>query len=268
MQPDPHRGVLFPARLPTFTRLAAPARVADLVRHFWIPEWDLEPGRVSRQHVVGYPAANLVVEQDLVGLAGPTTVRSHRDLAGRGWAVGAMLWPAALAALCDDPAGIRDRYVPVPAEDLRTAVGEAMSGDRPAGERHGAAVSAVSDWLADRCGTPGEQALLANRMVEVAETSGDVLTAAELAGRLAVSGRTLQRLAARYVGLPPAAVIRRRRLQEAAERLRSPADGGERPSIAEVAAELGYADHAHLTRDFRAVLGWTPAGYRAESGAS
>jgi AraC-like DNA-binding protein len=30
-----------------------------------------------------------------------------------------------------------------------------------------------------------------------------------------------------------------------------------------VAADLGYADHAHLTRDFRTVLGFTPSAYRA-----
>ena len=33
--------------------------------------------------------------------------------------------------------------------------------------------------------------------------------------------------------------------------------------LAALAAEIGYADHAHLTRDFRAVLGFTPSSYRA-----
>ena len=31
----------------------------------------------------------------------------------------------------------------------------------------------------------------------------------------------------------------------------------------EIAADLGYADHAHLTREFRRVLGFTPSGYRS-----
>jgi YesN/AraC family two-component response regulator len=29
-----------------------------------------------------------------------------------------------------------------------------------------------------------------------------------------------------------------------------------------MAAELGYADHAHLTNDFRKYLGFTPSTYR------
>jgi AraC-like DNA-binding protein len=54
-------------------------------------------------------------------------------------------------------------------------------------------------------------------------------------------------------------MIRRRRLQEAAERLRT----DRAADLATVAAELGYADQAHLCGDFRAVLGFTPSSYRA-----
>ena len=56
-------------------------------------------------------------------------------------------------------------------------------------------------------------------------------------------------------------MIGRYRLQEAAQRLR------EDPSltIAYVAAELDYADHAHLTADFRQVLGFSPSLYRQQT---
>src|SRR5688500_2925265 len=47
------RGILYPARLPTFDRLPPPERVAALVRWFWIPQWRIEPGRSSRQHIIG-----------------------------------------------------------------------------------------------------------------------------------------------------------------------------------------------------------------------
>ena len=90
------------------------------------------------------------------------------------------------------------------------------------------------------------------------------LSQTRFAALLGVSVRTLQRMAHRYVGLSPAAMIRRRRLQEAAERIRS--DPG--ADLATVAAELGYADQAHLANDFRAVLGFTPSAYRADAGPS
>ncbi len=37
--------------------------------------------------------------------------------------------------------------------------------------------------------------------------------------------------------------------------------------IADVAAECGYADHAHLVREFRALAGCTPSKYVAEWGS-
>lgn len=83
------KGILYPARLPTFHRMPVPASIADLVQWFWIPEWDIEPGRISRQHLIAYPASNLVAQTFDVSYSGPTTRAAHRDLSGRGWAVGA-----------------------------------------------------------------------------------------------------------------------------------------------------------------------------------
>ena len=39
---------------------------------------------------------------------------------------------------------------------------------------------------------------------------------------------------------------------------------GEGPGWAELAADLGYADQAHFIRDFRRVLGQTPAAYASD----
>ncbi|GAB3601185.1 helix-turn-helix domain-containing protein [Microbacterium tumbae] len=254
---DARRGVLYPARMPEFHRLPPPAGAGDLVEWFWIPEWDVEPGRASRQHIVAYPASNLVVEAEGVELAGPSTRATHRDLTGRGWAVGALLRPAALAALAEAPALLRDDSARFEAPELHRSVAHAME----EGER-GAAVDAFAAWLIARVGEVGQAAHQANEMARMLMGDASIAGAAEAAARLAVSVRTLQRLAQRHVGLSPAAMIRRRRLQEAAQRIREDPEA----DLATVAAELGYADHAHLTNDFRAVLGFTPASYRSASG--
>lgn len=83
----------------------------------------------------------------------------------------------------------------------------------------------------------------------------------ELADAVHVSPRTLQRLFPRLVGVPPLWVIRRRRLQRVVERL----DRGGTCNLAELATELGFADQAHLTREFRRVIGRPPGGYRDRS---
>jgi AraC-like DNA-binding protein len=74
-----------------------------------------------------------------------------------------------------------------------------------------------------------------------------------------LSVRALQRLFSDYVGVSPKWVMRRARLHEAALR----ADGGEPVDWAALASDLGYADQAHLTRDFTATIGVPPARYAA-----
>ncbi len=263
---DARRGVLYPARMPDFHRLPPPSAALHLVAWFWIPEWDIEPGRTSRQHLVAYPALNLVVEKTdsaaaRVQLVGASTAASHRDLQGTGWAVGALLRPASVAALVENPAALCDSAVGFDAPELLEGVSRAMAagGD----DRRADAVAVFARWLARRVGEGTPTDALANEMSELLMGDATILRPEDVAARLHTSVRTVQRLAHRYVGLPPAAMIRRRRLQEAAQRLR------DEPGVelALVAAELGYADHSHLSNDFRAVLGITPRSYRSDARA-
>ncbi|MFK0042025.1 helix-turn-helix domain-containing protein [Paenarthrobacter sp. NPDC090517] len=262
------KGILYPARLPTFHRFPAPASVADLVQWFWIPEWNIEPGRSSRQHVIAYPTSNLVVQGNAVEFSGPTTRAAYRDLTGQGWAVGALLRPAAVPLFTDNPGALRDQEVALALADLHGAVSAAMAasagGNHDGGARREGAVEAFVAWLVSLDCEASEEALLANRMMDVIASEPDVLLIEDVASRLAVSPRTLQRIAGKYVGLSPSALIRRRRLQDAAERTRSDPTA----DLAAIAVELGYADHAHLTNDFRKYLGFTPSGYRKSFGTT
>jgi AraC-like DNA-binding protein len=251
---DPTRGVLYPSRMPEFHRLAAPPAAAHLVSWFWIPEWDVAPGRSSRQDVVAYPALNLVVEPERVTVVGATTRATYRDLTARGWAVGAVLRPAAVAVLVEQPASLVDDEAILDEPALREAVARAMATGEGHRER---AVAVVAEWLAARVGAVTDAARLANGASDLL-MSTDVRSPEEAATQLSVSVRTLQRIVHRHVGLPPAAMIRRRRLQEAAGRLRDDPS----TDLTTLAAEFGYADHAHLTNDFRTVLGFTPSAYR------
>jgi AraC-like DNA-binding protein len=79
-----------------------------------------------------------------------------------------------------------------------------------------------------------------------------------LADALHLSTRTLQRAFKKRVGFPPRTYTRIARLQEALSALR------EEPlhSLSEVAHRIGYADHAHMTREFRELTGRTPSDFR------
>ncbi|WDZ94071.1 helix-turn-helix domain-containing protein [Nocardiopsis sp. HUAS JQ3] len=98
-------------------------------------------------------------------------------------------------------------------------------------------------------------------VVERVAADPSVVNVSGLARREGMGVRLLQRRFADHVGLGPKAVIRRYRLYEAAER----AGKGAPPDWGSLAAELGFSDQSHLTREFTAVLGTPPARYAARA---
>lgn len=251
---------------PPVHRLVPSPDLADLVRRYWLPVWTLPPGEVTVQRVLQYPVCLIVVAADYATLVGPTSGLSVRELTGSGWAVGVMLQPAAGALVSGRPVEeLADLAVPLTevtgfaggrlADDVRRVVGDAAA-DPDVRMR---AVLVVEEAL--RSLPPvDEEGLLVNAIVEYVEGDTEVRRVTQVCEKFAISERSLQRLTARRIGFGPKWLIQRRRLHEVAERLRGP----EPPDLARVAAELGYSDQAHLTRDFRTVTGLTPGEFAAE----
>ncbi|HEY0949017.1 helix-turn-helix domain-containing protein [Nocardioides sp.] len=245
---------------PPIHRFAPSPALAPLVRRYWMPVWSLPPGRVSVQRVLQYPVCLIVVSDSYATLIGPSSGLSTTELSGSGWALGTMLQPAAGLALVGGPVHrLTDRAVPLADDDLVRRIRDAVAGEPDDPERQRAAVAIVEDRLA-RLLPVDEEGLLVNAIVEHVETDPDVQRVGQVCDEFALAERTLQRLTARRIGLSPKWLIQRRRLHEAAERLRA----ADRPDLARVAVELGYADQAHFGRDFRAVTGLTPGEFAAE----
>ena len=96
--------------------------------------------------------------------------------------------------------------------------------------------------------------------VQSVRTGGEAIArVSELAARAGVTARKLQRVFHSYVGVSPGWVIRRFRVQEAAERVAR----REVVDWSALASELGYFDQAHFIHDFKAQVGRTPGEYAA-----
>ena len=245
----------------TMYRYAPPTDLAPLVQRFWIPVWSVPPGEKSTQHVLQYPVALLVVAPDYARFYGVVTGLSATTLSGDGWAVGVMLTPAAGSLVAGGPMdAFTDRHV-----DLSTVLGpglvervrDAMATDPHAGTAHRAAVAAYADALRPLLPVDAEGELV-DRVVALVESRPDLLRVAQLCAETGLGERALQRLLQRRLGLTPKWLVQRRRLHEAADRLRH-GDG----SLAETAAVLGYADQAHFARDWTRVTGTTPGRFAA-----
>lgn len=230
-----------------------------LVRHVWVPRWRLPAGVVVEQGVLEYPSANLVIEADRAALHGPDLGRGHQRLTGTGWAFGVLLQPGAARMLVTGPVrGLIGSSVPLAelrvtdaaglARDVRSAV---STGDDQR------AIESFEAWLAAQHLVVDADARLVRQVVELAEHDRTILRAEQLADATGLGLRSLQRLVREQLGLTPKWLISRYRMQEAAAALATP----DPPGLADLAVSLGFTDQAHLTREFRAVIGETPRRY-------
>lgn len=93
------------------------------------------------------------------------------------------------------------------------------------------------------------------RALTLLDRGDPAATVARVAAMLEISPRSLHRNVVEWTGLSPRTRSRIGRFQAALDRLRQ-APG---LPLARLAHEVGYADHAHLTREFRTLAGVPPS---------
>ncbi len=281
--PADTRGILDPAEMMQwveFDRSPSGPALDGVVEWCWSVAWDLPDGRTHDQQVLNHPAGNISIGtvddrgehlDPAQGRAyGVMTGLSHRHLRAAGWSVAARTTVGGLGVLLDAPAST--------ATDAQLDLATALPGfpaDRVldavrAAQDTSTRVELLRAALEELVGRRDPALLAEARQVvavaALAERDRSVCRVEQLAAAAGTSVRTLQRLFDQHVGVSPSFVIRRWRIIEAAEAARAALDGDDEwRGWATVAAELGYADQAHLTRDFRRHLGTSPSAYLARA---
>lgn len=245
-------------------RYDPPAELAGLLRRFWIPVWSVPPSREAPQKVLQYPVCLLVVAAEYARFYGVVSGLSTTRLTGDGWAVGVMFAPAAGHLVAGrSVAEYTDRFVDaveVLGDDGEMLIGRVRAAMAPGPrtrQAHDTAMAAYADALRRFVPVDAEGELV-NRLVAFVETRSDITRVSQVCDAFGLSERALQRLVRRRLGLTPKWLIQRRRLHEAAERLRD-----RTTTHAQVAAALGYADQPHFIRDFSRVTAMTPGEFAA-----
>ena len=239
-------------------RLLPSAALAPVVAHYWQVTWMLH--RPFLAETLPHPSFHIVFErhggEGRAELSGVHTHRFTKTLHGEGWAFGIKLRPGASCGVVDRPASsFKDRVTPV----IRVfgARGAVLARAILAAEDMGARIALAESFLIARARPLPPEAERLRDLVERIERDRAILRVSDAATILGTEIRALQRSFRRYVGATPKWVVCRYRLHEAAERLRS----AHPPSLAELAASLGYADQAHFARDFRLAVGRTPRDF-------
>jgi AraC-like DNA-binding protein len=254
-------GILGPdaiGRVFSLTRSAPAADLGRVIERHWVVQWDLGDRPPHRQEVVTHPCVNLVFEPYGAAVFGVQRRRDARVLRGRGWAVGVKFRPGGFSGYLGRPMHeITDRALAL--RDVFGADGDALASEAATRADPGEKTALAEAFLRARMPPPDPEIELVHEVVVDMLAVDPGTPVQQIAKRHAVSTRTLQRLFRRHVGVGPKWVLRRYRLQEAAEQLAA----GERKDWTRLALDLGYFDHAHFIRDFRAVVGRSPAEYEA-----
>jgi AraC-like DNA-binding protein len=265
------RGILRPAETSARADLRRDAPVSEPLRPFveryWSVRWDLTGRPPFRSEVLSHPSVNVSVESGTVPrfgfgmpavlVHGVVTRRFTVDLTGTGRVTAVKFRPGGFTAFTGarpgrntvEPLG---RELGVPAERLLADVLAPEDDD----ERAAVLDAALVPLAPEPAGPYLDLLGLVAAMIE----DRQLVRVDQVAALGGLSVRSLQRLFAGYVGVGPKWVILRYRIHEALERAESERD----IDWAGLAADLGYADQAHLVRDFTATVGVPPTAYAAQ----
>ncbi len=233
--------------------------LAPFIEHIWTASWDLRGRPAHIQRTLPYPSVHMMFERQNSSIVGVMTGAFTRVLEEQGRVFGVKFHPGAFFPwVREDAQRWTDRRVPlvrwcsVDVEALEHAIFSQPSSLAMA-ER-------IESFLLERAPAPDATSARLRVLVERARHDRSITKVVHLARLSKWSLRALQRIFARYVGVSPKWVIQRFRLQEASNAVLQP-----QVELAQLAAELGYADQAHFIRDFKRLIGATPAEYRARN---
>lgn len=239
-------------------RVAPSPDLADLVDYHWCVSWSTEEPHL--QQVVPQPRVHLAAEHGRLLAHGISREPFFRELGGTGHTLGAAFHAGGFRP-------VLGRAVSTIADDTLPAGPLCGVDDRPAAERILSTddvptmVAALEGWLREVAPPPDPVVAEVRALVAHAEEDRSVTRADQLAEQAGIGLRSLQRLFGDYVGIGPKWVVSRFRILDAAE----VAHRGEPVDWAALAADLGFADQAHLVRAFTRVVGTPPETYRREA---
>jgi AraC-like DNA-binding protein len=236
-----------------FARYAPDAQLAGVVESYWTVDVERPPAEVTVLpdgltdiifDVGAHPVAHVTGP-----LTGPQTYRYERGVSRLGVSLQA---GASASVLGIDAAALPQGWTPLShvvgpvADELAARVCAA----HPVQPR----LAVLDTFLGARLRGAASDDRVITALATILRRSGDV-EVDRLARESAASPRQLSRLFDAWVGIGPKRFARIARVQ-AALRLLMDSPGTD---LTELAARLGFADHAHLTREIRALTGAPPS---------
>ena len=237
-------------------RRAPSAALAGLIEHYWYVGWDLQDLLPQQQETLPHPNVHLVFEAGRTRIYGVHTGRFSTLLEGRGFVFGIKFKAGGFRPFLRVPvATITDASLAV--ADVFGVDAQALEAQVLAAPGVDTMITLTEACLLDHLPPPDAKVAQVDALVASICDDRSVTSVEQLTQRTGLNKRALQRLFQDYVGVGPKWVINRYRLHEAIAQLQQ----GTPVVWTDLALELGYFDQAHFIRDFRKLVGRSPADY-------
>ncbi len=234
-----------------------------VIEHYWVVEWDLQGKPPFVQRTLPYPSVQLVFDSSKTAVFGVVSGAFEYTLKESGKVLGVRFKAGAFRPILGrSMQSITDKTL---------TLAEAFGWDDAKAERQVLAaegdagmITAAEALIRPLLPPPDPKLEKIGSLLKHIQEHQETTRAEDWAAQCGIGLRSLQLLLADYVGVSPKWIIKRYRLQEAADLLA----GGAEVDLAELAQRLGYFDQAHLSRDFHALVGKTPSEYRRQNAAA
>jgi AraC-like DNA-binding protein len=229
--------------------------LAPLIEQFWLVDWDLRGLPAHTQQNLPDPNMHLVISNQGTKLMGPVSKKYRYSMQGQGKIMGVKFNLGVLAKKLVCPLdNALDREFE--AADIFKFDQQELLKKTLFAKSDKAAVAYLSDTL-ENTDIQAEPSVIKVQTLAAQIKNNNEINSVEVLAKLShTSVRSLQRLFKTYVGLSPKWLIRKYRLHHALEMLEN-----KQLSLAQLTANLGYADQSHLIREFHAFLDVTPKQY-------
>lgn len=227
------------------------------VEHYWTVEWDRRGQEPERAETLPHPSVHMIFEREGKSrIRGVARAKFSRLLENRGSVFAVKFTPGGFYPFVNVPVS-RFSDTTTCLQEVFGTEGNDLDHAVLVQSTDSSRVNLIEDFLRARRPRIDENIRLVTEVVYAVAKDREILKVGDLVDRYKLNKRRLQRLFATYVGVSPKWVIQRYRLHEAAERL----GFGAPLDQTDLALSLGYSDQAHFVRDFKAIVGVSPAAY-------
>lgn len=238
----------------TLKRYEPSPDLAPFVEGYWVVRWDIAEGDAFDTEILPAPSVNIAITSEAAEITGIVTGKFTYRLHGNGAVLGIKFKPGGFYPFYKKPVDrLTNQTLPLATLFTVTRVRK-VSAELAGTDQQ--MVDAAEKLL--RAKRPEEDVNVdaINEIISQIQQDKSLRTVQAVCEKYELSERTLQHVFQRYVGMGLKWIIVRYRLQDIANAI----DHGE-TNWAKLAQDYGFADQSHFIRDFKKIVGETPAQY-------